>query len=91
MTDNADGLSFYRQLLDETPLHLKAADYLLCELGYQQAEAVTTMLKEGGQSITFIVKIKGSSFSWIFTVSDYKSVGDFQRLVSQISPESTQE
>ncbi len=47
LTDNADGLSFYRRLLVETPQHLKAEGYLLCELGYQQAEAVIVMVKEG--------------------------------------------
>ena len=47
LTDNVDGLSFYRRLLAETPQHLKAEGYLLCELGYQQAEAVMAMLKDG--------------------------------------------
>ena len=46
LTDNADGLSFYRRLLAEAPQHLKAKGCLLCELGYQQAEAVTEMVKE---------------------------------------------
>ncbi len=44
LTDNADGLSFYRRLFAEAPQHLKAEGYLLCELGYQQAEVVTAML-----------------------------------------------
>ncbi len=47
LTDNADGLSFYRRLLAETPQHLKSEGYLLCELGYQQAEVVTATVKEG--------------------------------------------
>lgn len=44
LTDEADGLSFYRRLLAEVPLYLLSGGYFLCELGYGQAAAVTAML-----------------------------------------------
>ena len=40
LTDFADGLQFYRRLLDEAPAHLKPNGYLIFEMGYQQAETI---------------------------------------------------
>ena len=44
LTDGADGLSFYRRLLEDVPSRLHAGGFFLCELGYQQATAVTAMI-----------------------------------------------
>lgn len=43
LTDFADGLSFYRRLINQAPARLKAGAYLICELGYAQSEAVMAM------------------------------------------------
>ena len=43
LTDNADGLSFYRRLLNEAPSRLKPSGYLICELGFGQSAAVLAM------------------------------------------------
>jgi release factor glutamine methyltransferase len=40
LTDFGDGLQFYQRLLTEAPAYLKTGGYLLCEMGYQQAETV---------------------------------------------------
>ncbi len=44
LTDHGDGLSFYRRLLQDTPPRLQAGGYFICEMGYTQAEAITSML-----------------------------------------------
>lgn len=43
LTDQADGLSFYRRLLANAPARLKPGGYLICELGFGQSEAVLAM------------------------------------------------
>lgn len=43
LTDFADGLSFYRRLMDEAPARLKPGGYLICELGYTQSDSVLAM------------------------------------------------
>jgi release factor glutamine methyltransferase len=47
LTDEADGLSFYRRLLNEAPAHLKAGGHLLCEMGYGQAASVVALVDGG--------------------------------------------
>ncbi|MEP7340536.1 MAG: peptide chain release factor N(5)-glutamine methyltransferase [Acidobacteriota bacterium] len=44
LSDFADGLSFYRRLLEEAPARLKPGGYLICEMGYTQSETVTAMV-----------------------------------------------
>jgi release factor glutamine methyltransferase len=44
LTDFADGLSFYRRLLNDSPARLRSGGYLICEIGYTQAEAVTALI-----------------------------------------------
>lgn len=43
LTDQADGLSFYRRLLADAPSRLKAGGYFLCEIGYTQSAAVSAL------------------------------------------------
>ena len=44
----ADGLSFYRRIVQEAPSHLVIGGSLMMEIGYDQAEAVSDMMKEQG-------------------------------------------
>jgi release factor glutamine methyltransferase len=46
LTDFADGLSFYRRLLTETPAYLSSGGFLICEMGYSQADKVTSLIDE---------------------------------------------
>lgn len=43
-----DGLHFYRILARRSPFYLKHGGYLYLEIGYDQSEAVETLLKEEG-------------------------------------------
>ena len=44
LTDEGDGLSFYRRLLIAAPTFLKPGGWLLCELGYDQAARVIAVI-----------------------------------------------
>ncbi len=44
-----DGLVFYRRIADKTPEYLFSSGYLIMEIGYDQAEAVTGILAENGR------------------------------------------
>ncbi len=46
----ADGLRFYRRLLDVCPRHIKKGGWLLLEIGYDQREALTSLCRERGLS-----------------------------------------
>ncbi|MCR5157074.1 MAG: peptide chain release factor N(5)-glutamine methyltransferase [Butyrivibrio sp.] len=43
-----DGLVFYRRIADKAPSYLYSSGYLIMEIGYDQAEAVTGILEEKG-------------------------------------------
>ena len=43
-----DGLHFYRILAKESPRHLKDGGWLYMEIGYDQSEAVESLLRENG-------------------------------------------
>jgi release factor glutamine methyltransferase len=49
----ADGLDFYRRLLDVCPKHIKKGGALLMEIGYDQREALTTLCRAHGFSFEF--------------------------------------
>ena len=51
-----DGLFFYRKIVAECGSHLKDGGYILFEIGCDQAEAVTTMLREAGFYEVQVVK-----------------------------------
>ncbi len=44
----ADGLKYYRQIIREAGSHLRPGGRLLLEIGYDQAEAVTDLLRQNG-------------------------------------------
>lgn len=46
LTDNADGLTFFRRLFSEAHSRLKPGGYLLCEMGYKQSEKVCALVDE---------------------------------------------
>jgi release factor glutamine methyltransferase len=48
LTDFADGLSALRTIVAGAPAHLVAGGWLLLEHGYDQAEAVRTLLRDAG-------------------------------------------
>ncbi len=43
---DADGLTFYRRIIDTAPEYLYSSGYLIMEIGYNQAEAVSQLLNE---------------------------------------------
>ncbi len=47
LTDFADGLSFYRRLLRAAPARLHPGGFLICEMGYAQAEAIMALIAPG--------------------------------------------
>ena len=49
----ADGLDFYRRLLDVCPKHIKKGGALLMEIGYDQSEALTALCRVHGFSFEF--------------------------------------
>ena len=48
LTDHADGLSALRSIIAGAPAHLEPGGWLLLEHGYDQAEAVRTLLSAAG-------------------------------------------
>jgi release factor glutamine methyltransferase len=61
LSDSADGLTFYRRLLLEAPLRLKPGGFLICEIGYSQAEHVRELANgdTGWQSIEMLDDLQG--------------------------------
>lgn len=51
-----DGLLFYRRIVKEAPFHLLPEGWLLFEIGYDQGESVSQLLKEHGFEQINIVK-----------------------------------
>ena len=43
-----DGLSFYRRIIPDAARFLVTGGFLYLEIGYDQAEAVTALMKEAG-------------------------------------------
>ena len=50
LTDRADGLQAIEKIITGAPAHLKAGGWLLIEHGYDQSEAVRTLLQQQGWS-----------------------------------------
>ncbi len=46
---DADGLSFYRRIVDMAPSYLYSSGYLIMEIGYDQADEVRNLLLENGR------------------------------------------
>jgi release factor glutamine methyltransferase len=57
LTDNRDGLTFYRKILEEARFHFKnGKGTIILELGYNQAEKVTNIARESGYQNIVIKK-----------------------------------
>ncbi len=56
-----DGLKFYRILASECPKYLKTGGYVLFEIGYDQGEAVSELLKEAGFKDVMVIKDFGDN------------------------------
>lgn len=73
LTDEGDGLGFYRRLLRTAPDHLLPGGYLICEIGYQQADALRSLVESAiwdgprfltdlqGYERTMVVRLRQSS------------------------------
>lgn len=60
LTDGGDGLKFYRMISKEAKAYLKEGGIIAYEIGYNQGEAVTTILKdEGYKDIELIQDLAG--------------------------------
>jgi release factor glutamine methyltransferase len=60
LTDESDGLGFYRRLLSEAPSHLQPGGYLICEIGYQQADRLREIVsKDIWEEPRFITDLQG--------------------------------
>lgn len=57
----ADGLDFYRRIAAEAPAHLKENGILALEIGYNQGEAVKSLLDQTGryQAVTVLKDLNG--------------------------------
>ena len=51
-----DGLYFYRKIIKECKAYLKPGGHILFEIGYDQGEAVTGLLKEAGFKNVTVIK-----------------------------------
>ena len=56
-----DGLDFYRRIISEAPAHLVVGGRLLLEIGFDQAEAVSDLLREAGYYGIEILKDYGGN------------------------------
>lgn len=60
LTDEGDGLSIIRRIVDESPRFLKAKGALLMEIGFGQSEAVRSMFdRDTWSSVTFLKDLQG--------------------------------
>lgn len=61
LTDEGDGLYFYREISKKAKMYLKKGGFLAYEIGYNQGEAVTTILEnEGYESIELFQDLAGN-------------------------------
>jgi len=47
---------FYRQIIEQAKQYLKSDGYLMFEIGYDQGEAVSTLMKQAGYEDVRVVK-----------------------------------
>ena len=57
----ADGLRFYRRLLEVCPKHIKKGGFLLMEIGYDQKEALSSLCQSYGFSFEFYKDFGGNN------------------------------
>lgn len=54
-----DGLYFYRRIIEQSPKHLKPGGMLFFEIGYDQAEAVRSLMEESFSGVRVIKDLAG--------------------------------
>jgi len=54
LTDNNDGLTFYRRINEIIPMILKPDGYVILEIGYDQAEKVTEIFEKSFEDIKIL-------------------------------------
>ena len=59
LTDNADGLTFYRRFVEIAPACLAPNGRAFIELGYGQADAVSALMREGGLEAIVVDDLAG--------------------------------
>ncbi|QRX83856.1 peptide chain release factor N(5)-glutamine methyltransferase [Glaciimonas sp. PAMC28666] len=76
LTDHADGLSALRTIASEAPEHLNQGGWLLMEHGYDQAEAVTALLRtlpfesiQSWQDLAGISRVSGGRLKAVTSAS----------------------
>ena len=52
----ADGLYFYRRIVNESIFHMKAGGWLMFEIGYDQAKEVSELMEKAGFSHVYVKK-----------------------------------
>jgi release factor glutamine methyltransferase len=52
----ADGLDFYRRILQGAGAHLKDGGYLIVEIGYDQGDAVRSMFDDCGYESVRVIR-----------------------------------
>lgn len=57
----ADGLTFYRRIVEEAPKYLVTDGYLALEIGYNQGESVSKLMESSFHSITLIKDYGGNN------------------------------
>ncbi len=58
---SADGLEFYRKIIPGAKEYLYTSGYLFLEIGYDQGEAVSSMMKENGYRNVEVIKDLGGN------------------------------
>ncbi len=56
----ADGLDFYRRIVEEAPKYLVTGGYLALEIGYNQGESVSKLMEHSFESITLLKDYGGN-------------------------------
>ena len=53
---SADGLSFYKRIISESPAFITRGGTLMFEIGYDQGESVSRLMKDGGFTDVEVVR-----------------------------------
>ncbi|MCI6153163.1 MAG: peptide chain release factor N(5)-glutamine methyltransferase [Fusobacterium perfoetens] len=61
LTDNGDGYYFYKKISKEAFEYLKKGGYLAFEIGYNQGEEVSTIMKKDGYDVKGVIRDYGDN------------------------------
>lgn len=77
LTDDADGLSFYRRLIADAPRHLLPGGYLICEIGFGQAEAIRILTNPEQWELRFLNDLQGIQRTFVARLKMVPPDSDF--------------